>query len=269
MIELADEATQLKRLEDIIQHSKERAETHWFEIGKALCKIRDGKLHKQKTFEQYCLQRWGFKRSRAYQLCKTFETLKASNKSTAVDLSQLPSEKSARELSKVPEEERAEVLDEAKKSGKPTGKSVKAAAKKTAPKPERPKDKTGLEIPERALPIWNRRGEVREKLAPLYELKQWALDMQGAEDPLWNVRGLDFAKLAIAIDAVIYALKQAIPDTICSKCQGNDPECDFCYGRGLISKALDESVTPIEMRKIRKQLSRSNDNSQAISGASR
>ena len=42
------------------------------EIGKALRTIRDGRLYRTycKTFEQYCLDRWGFKRQTAYDYIK-------------------------------------------------------------------------------------------------------------------------------------------------------------------------------------------------------
>lgn len=274
MIQIASKEKQLKNLEDIIQHSKSRAETHWFEVGKALCKIRDGELHPQRTFEQYCLQRWGFKRSHANSLCRSFEALKDREMSGVpptltgtVPTSEL-SARAGEALASVPEEQREAVLEDAKKSGSVTGKSIKKAAAKKAPKTERPKDKNGYPIPERAIAIWNRRNELNDKLRPLYELKQWAIDMQGTDDIFFRHRGFNFGKLALETEALIFHLKQTTPEVVCTKCHGVDPACDFCYGRGMISTALAHGTTPIEMKEMRDKLT-SNDSTEKLSSASR
>lgn len=273
MIQVAAKEKQLKVLEDIIQHSRERAEyhdgrknVHWVEIAKALWKIREGKLHPQRTFEMYCRQRWDLGRSRVYQLCHTYEALKDSKSSTIVD-----KESVARELVNVPEEQREEVVEEASKGGKPTAKKVKDAAskRKPKPKPEHPKDKTGTKIPERAWSIWNRRNELKEKTRPLYELKQWAIDMQGTTDPLYHAHGFDLGNLAKDIAQLIFQIQQLVPDVVCTKCQGLNADCDFCYGRGMISMDLARSATPIEMKKMRDQLTSGNDKSERLSSAGR
>lgn len=266
MIEIVGKEKRLKTLEDIIEHSKTRAETHWFEVGKALTKIRNDELYPQQTFEQYCLQRWGFKRHRAYQLCNAFESLKESKMLTS---GQQISERVARELIDVPPEKRQEVIEEASKDGKPTAKSTKAAAAKTKPpKPERDKDKNDYPIPDRAVAIWNRRGEVKEKIRPLHELKQWITDMQGTNDPLYNVTGFSLNKLVTEIRAFIHHFQQAIPEVVCTKCQGIDPGCDFCKGRGMISLDVARGYTPIEMKEMRDKLA-SNDSVEKLSSSGR
>lgn len=66
-IELAPaELTQLEACEQAI----ERAKSAFVDAGTALRKIRDGKLYRAThgTFELYCQDRWGYSRSRAYEL---------------------------------------------------------------------------------------------------------------------------------------------------------------------------------------------------------
>jgi hypothetical protein len=183
----------------------------------------------------------------------------------------IQTERQARALANVPKDKRPEVLKEAEKYGKLTARSITEAAKKRASKttkPERPKDKVGYEIPERAWAIWDRRNESREKLRPLYELKQWATDMQGSTDIFYRARGFNFGDIARDTGQLIYKIQQAIPDVVCTKCQGVDPECDFCYGRGMISIELAKSVTPIEMLKIRDKMT-SDDSSEKLSVSGR
>lgn len=252
MIEVTtDKTKRLANLEKDIEKSKNEAEKHWYEIGRALCKIRDDKLHKQQTFEQYCLQRWGFKRARAYQLCRGFETVKqlrdSSNMSTIVD-----KEAHARELAAVPEADRPKVLEDAKKNGKVTAKSIKTAARKVRTIDVIEKDKTDYPIPELAMPVWNRRDEVKDKLRSLYELRQWATDMQGNEDPLYAE--VVFSALKLDIESVIQRINGAVPYAVCPACQGQTPKtCTFCKGRAMVSKFLYHGVAvPEEMKAIRK-----------------
>lgn len=264
-----EERALLRQCEDEIEKSLPIILKHGRAIGERLITIRDQRLYREKhrTFEQYCQQKFKISRPRAYQLCREYEMVKKLEMSNALDKDSetVPSSRALQELDKSPEAAQAEVLEEAKKSGKVTKPSVKAAAKKVAARkgtPERIKDKANRDIPERALPIWRRRGEIREKLAPLYDLDQFALDMQGTEDPLWTVRGLKFANLSIAIRSVIFQIKQALPDRVCTKCQGIKSECEFCYGRGMISNDLADGIqTPVEMKDMLKKLSRSNDQS--------
>lgn len=78
----------------------------FFEVGKALLKIRDGKLYREKysTFEEYCEKRWGFKKSRAYQLMGSAQVFGALESSTIVDV--LPeNEAQARPLAKLEDDD--------------------------------------------------------------------------------------------------------------------------------------------------------------------
>lgn len=271
MIEIASKEKQLKNLEDVISHSKPIAEKAWMAIAEALHKINMGNLFlpKYRNFDAYCLQKWGFKRRYQQQLRATYLALKDSK---IMQRTAPPSAAAATEIGKVPEEQREEVLEEAKKSGKVTQKSVKEAAKKTTkpkPKPEKEKDKNGYPIPERLMPIWNRRNEVRDKLQWLSELKQWATDMQGTDDIFWLVRGFKFNNLITEIEALHFRLQLIVPDVVCTACQGEGNEtCDLCFGRGMIPLSLARQVTPIEMKKIRDRMS-ANDSAERLSSAGR
>lgn len=270
MIEVTtDKKKQLANLEkDFDKHkveadrSEKNTQAHWYEMGCILSKIRDKKLYPQRTFEQYCLQRWDIKRARAYQFCKAYDVVKKLPPvSTIVDNNNVEpegvtTESQARELGSVPESDRPEVLEEAKKNGRVTAKSIKTAARRVKTKHEIPKDREGLPIPTPAMAVWLRRDEVKEKLTFLGELKQWADDMQGTGDPLYAE--VSFSGLLLDIEKVISILKTAVPYVVCSACQGQAPNtCTMCKGRGMISRFRYHGIpaTPDSMKEIRQKVS--------------
>jgi hypothetical protein len=164
-------------------------------------------------------------------------------------------ERQARALADVPKDKRPEVLKEAEKSGKLTARSITEAAEKTKDRDVIPKDKTGYPITP-AMAIWNRRDEVRDKLRPLQELRQWAEDMQGSNDPLFAE--ITFSSLKLDIEAVITTLKGAVPHAVCPACQGQAPQtCTFCKSRGMVSKFRYHGVAvPEEMKAMRAKISK-------------
>lgn len=286
MIETAGKEKQLKNLEDTIRKNLELGKNRlkqtmesWFEVGRALWKIRENKLHPQPRFENYCVQQWGFKRSHAFALCRAYEVWKEHKKSDPSDFSlkdvQKISFRAQKALTGIPEEQQAEVLEEAKDTGKVTGPSIKAAAvkkraaAKPVSKPEQQKDTRGTVIPERCLPIWNRRNdpELREKLHWLNEFKQWATDMQGTEDIFWNVPGFSLNTLILQIGELRHHLKQAVPEVVCTTCQGVTSECELCHGRGMIPEHLATKVG-LQVLEMRDKLSHSNDSAKRLSSAS-
>lgn len=115
--------------------------TSFLDVGNALLEIQAGRLYLQsnhKTFEDYCRERWGLTRGRAYQLMGAAETVEAL---TIVGAEDIPTTESAvRELkhsSNDPVEQAAILKKAAKKapkdkSGKPklTAKGIKEAAAK-------------------------------------------------------------------------------------------------------------------------------------------
>jgi hypothetical protein len=261
-IQIANKEQQLANLEKIIKQNEiagmkalTEVKKYEDEIGKALTKIRDGKLYPQHTFEQYCLQNLGYKRAYAYRLCRAFETkvqlLEDSKKSTNSEIVDNLPVSQTNEIAKVPESQRIKVLKDAKKKGKITAKSIKETASKID---VIEKDKTGYPIPTPAMAIWNRREEVKSKLRPLQELRQWAEDMQGSDDPLFAE--ITFSNLKLDIEAVIMTLNSAVPYGVCPLCQGQAPQtCTFCKGRGMVSKFLYTGVAvPEEMKQMREKI---------------
>lgn len=64
---------ELARCEAVI----ERGLTTFYEVGTALLKIRDARLYRAShaTFEEYCRERWQFKKSQAYRLIEAAEVV--------------------------------------------------------------------------------------------------------------------------------------------------------------------------------------------------
>lgn len=67
------EAERLTELEAVIDRGRQT----FIEVGQALLEIRDARLYRADfgTFEDYCLERWGFSRFTAYDLIKTSEVV--------------------------------------------------------------------------------------------------------------------------------------------------------------------------------------------------
>lgn len=115
------EIDKLSQCESII---KEGIKT-FKEVGQALLEIRENRLYRKeyKTFEDYCRDKWGIHRSRAYQLSEASKI--SANLSTVVDISPT-SEKQIRPLSKLEPELQREVWKEAtEKTDRPTGEIVR------------------------------------------------------------------------------------------------------------------------------------------------
>ena len=104
----------------------------FIETGEALKEVRDSQLYRcgYKTFQEYCREKWGWKRDYCDKLIQGAAVVK-----------QLPgklhtivgSEGQARELAKVEPEKRAEILEKASQAGPVTAKSIRQAAQEIAP----------------------------------------------------------------------------------------------------------------------------------------
>jgi len=93
MASTADKASQLSVLKDKLEVSERgrfrslesivaEGKTYFIAVGDALKEIRDSRLYREdyKTFDKYVEQKWGFKKSRAYQLIDASEvSTKLSN----------------------------------------------------------------------------------------------------------------------------------------------------------------------------------------------
>jgi len=116
------EKTELGNLEQVI----EQGIRTFAEVGTALQMIRDGRLYRAShgTFEAYCRERWGFKKSRAYQLMDAAQV--AENVHERGQIEPPPSEWQARPLTKLPPEQQADAWEEANERAESEGRNVTA-----------------------------------------------------------------------------------------------------------------------------------------------
>jgi hypothetical protein len=116
------EADELRRHEAIIESGLQSSYA-------SLMAIRDGELYRRshETFEAYCEDRWGIRRSRAYQLIDTAKVnLNLSTNGGHPGLN----ERQARPLAPLPVEQQVqawELAQESAPNGKPTARHVEAA----------------------------------------------------------------------------------------------------------------------------------------------
>ena len=108
----------------------------------ALAEIRDLRLYKREYggFEEYCREKWGWKRAHAYRLIDAAEVVKVSPIGDKIQ-----SESQARALGKIPANQRAAVVQAIIDDGKPvTAAEIK---KHLPPPPMQPKEASILPPP--------------------------------------------------------------------------------------------------------------------------
>lgn len=121
------ERSELEQCEEVIREGL----AHFLAVGNALVKIRDARLYRAEfaTFEDYCKERWGISRPRAYELMGASETI--GELSAIADTSSIANEAQARELRRIAQAEgiqqAAEVLASIE-DGNVTAKAIRAAA---------------------------------------------------------------------------------------------------------------------------------------------
>lgn len=133
-----NERQQLVECESVI----EAGLASFVEVGVALAEVRDSKLYRQthSTFEDYCRERWGLKRQRAYELIEASDVTRSlseisdtmpSRESHAAELAPLRNEP----------ERMAEAWKQANDTAEEEGRKVTAAdvrkAVRTEPEPDR------------------------------------------------------------------------------------------------------------------------------------
>ncbi len=96
----------------------------FIEVGEALAEIRDGKLYRaiSGTFDEYCRERWGIGRGRAYQLMEAATVTREM--STVVD-NPPKTEREARAVAKAVPADRPRVLDRADQLAGGNGRTAK------------------------------------------------------------------------------------------------------------------------------------------------
>lgn len=103
----------------------ERGLATFVEVGAALMSIRDEHLYRVEygTFEDYCKERWGFSRSRTYQMIDAASVVQAM--STIVDTPTPTTESQARELTGLAPDVAAEVMQITAAAGKVTAATIR------------------------------------------------------------------------------------------------------------------------------------------------
>jgi uncharacterized protein YdeI (YjbR/CyaY-like superfamily) len=122
----ATEAERLKELETVIRTGLES----FLRVGAALAEIKESRLYRatHPNFPEYCRDRWGMGKSRAYQLIDATAVVGTLRSSTET----MPeNERQARPLKALPEEQRGAAWDEAveRAQGQPTQEVVQDVVK--------------------------------------------------------------------------------------------------------------------------------------------
>ena len=183
------ESARLEELEKTISRGKKT----FVEVGMALAEIRDLRLYKREYggFEEYCREKWGWKRAHAYRLIDAAEVVKVSPIGDKIQ-----SESQARALGKIPTDQRAAVVQAIIDDGKPvTAAAIKQhlppppmqpkAAPTLPPPPAEVLDGTGWPVPTQLIPLWKRVDEVQEMLTILSRVKGALRSAQDQKDLLF------------------------------------------------------------------------------------
>lgn len=137
-------ANRLAECEKQIADALERGRQAFLHIGVVLKVVHDEMLYRQThtTFEAYCFERWGIRKSQAYRLIAGADVLEILSPmgDTPGESNTLPtSERQVRPLTRLPADERADAWKEAvdtAPNGKVTGAHVEEVVDRRQPKPE-------------------------------------------------------------------------------------------------------------------------------------
>lgn len=221
--------------------------------ARALVDIQKRELYLEhyKSVKEFTEKELGWTERRFYQLLD-YHKIKDALPASTEPLVQ--SERQTRALKGVPEEARAEVLEEAAKSGKVTAKSIKEAAAKIIPMEVIEQDHEKHDIPTPAQETWNRRAEMNEFLHQISKMRSWAEKMQKTKDNFFAE--VSFQSLFTDCGNIYSNLKGAVPYSICGVCQGQAPKtCKLCNGRGMISKFSWDHHVPAQQKAMMKRKS--------------
>jgi len=247
-----NEQTRLTELEGTI----ERTKGGFVECGKALAEIRDSRLYRKShpNFEAYCKDKFGWVRRYANRLIQASKVVRSLENETGQGtiVPYLRNEAQATVLVDVPPERREAVIAEAVKSGAVTAKSLSEAKQKllAAPRSDITRDETGYAVPQRALPFWNRKAEVKELLAHISAARS-AIRKVPENDPMYVETNLN--SVLADLNNAYTTLEVSVPYAVCPQCQGQIPaHCRLCRGRGVVSKFRFKTM-PEELIAIRQK----------------
>ena len=241
--------------------------------------IRDEKLYRSryKTFEDFAQEYFGIGRAQAYRILEFGEIANemASNSVSPMgDISGEPqkpesedapdwlpkdadqdpkpapkiNERQARELAKAPPGTRKAVFEKVAAQGPVTAKAIAKAV--TEAKQPRPLDCIGREVPDDALPYWNRQPEVEEKMRVISQMKSFVKKQIENDDPIYGLAVKQ--ELEMALTRVYYQLKSCRPYAVCYVCQGHpgkpgQTQCTVCHTMGIINERQWDNA-PQEIR---------------------
>jgi hypothetical protein len=114
-----EEQAELARCEGVIRDQAHRAFSAFLEVGWAMLEIRDKRLYRESfpSFDLYCLKRWGFKKSRTYQLMDAFKLVEELKASTTVELPANEAQVRPLKALKAPEQQREAWAETVKDAG--------------------------------------------------------------------------------------------------------------------------------------------------------
>jgi hypothetical protein len=133
-----DLATQeLNQLERLIEKNL----TAFYEVGRALIRIRDGELYKDeyRTFEEYCKQRWDFARRTAYQFIDSVKVIE-NVRHGAQNISLPVNERQARSLTRLSPDQQKKAWQRAVETA-PEGKVTAAHVQRVVQEMKKPEIK--------------------------------------------------------------------------------------------------------------------------------
>lgn len=215
----------------------------FWDVAERLLIIKTKKyyLMEYKSFEEYCVQRWGFNRQLGYRLLNLAE-IKS-------DTGETLNARQVAELVKAPKEKRKDILDEAKKSGKVTVQSLKEAVTKSEKPKDLVADREGNVVPEWLESVFTRAPqEVQPLLGILKQLTELVNKYYKEEDILWKRFPINPFKTETA--NLRRAIRFAMPHVVCPYCQGEGGiggDCKACKGDGWLNKSQWERV-PEDMK---------------------
>lgn len=192
-----DESRRLVSLEKIIDAGLDS----FVQVGDALAEIRDSRLYRIEygTFEEYCVEKWGFTRGYAKRLISSAEIaaeitaperkpLEINKKSVPIGTFSPSSESQVRPLAALPPEQQKEAWQAAVAATpgkKPTAKTVQAAVDEIKPPPPRANPKPKPAAPD--ADSIHLRNELEATRDENVELRQM-LDACTAKDPGKQIR---------------------------------------------------------------------------------
>jgi len=214
-------------------------------VGKGLLEINEKQLFKltHETFNKYCQDRWGFRKSRAYQLIEAEKT--KVRLSTIVE--KVPAKEShLREIAKAPETEQAEIVAEVQEqcqaeNREPTAKDYKQAVEQVTAVDDganwldepvekyedvEPDDEPLAEIPAKLKPAYDLRLAWESTIKDIRKVKTAVSRFAKQRGGEW----INESQTNVEFQNLINLLAGGMFGSVCRQCSGEG--CDHCKATG-------------------------------------